>query len=180
MKRFVLILCAALAIFPLSGTALSAKTASDVKSNLNSLVREYRHRSGFDVVNVGNMMLGITRAAMKAAAKEDPELKAGVQLLSGIKGMWVVDFEDASRFDARQFTSRVEKILEGAELLMEVKDEEDSVYMYGSVADGGEYVRDVVVFMPEGTLICFWGKVSKDNIQGLLEMSKSDELAGED
>lgn len=128
MKRFVLILCVALSIFPLSGTALSTKTASDVKSNLTSLVRRYRDRSGFEVVKFGDLMLGGIRVAMKAAAKEDPELKAGVQLLSGIKRMWVVDFEEASHYDARLFSSEVEK----------------------------------------------------DNIQGRLEMSKSDELAGED
>lgn len=67
----------------------------------------------------------------------------------------VVDYEDCNEQVKTRFNAEVAKLLAGAELLMEVKDEEDTVKIYGEASDNGNVVKNCVLFVPEdGALIC--------------------------
>ena len=53
---------------------------------------------------------------------------------------------------------------------MEVKDESDTMQMYGIIDEDGESVRDFVLYTPaDCALICIFGKVSMDAVAKIIK-----------
>lgn len=143
------------------------------KDKLLGLISEYRHSDGFDIVNVGALGTSLVRAAAKIAMKVDgdPEMVEAVKLLNDIRRVAVVDYEDCGQSVKNEFNSKLDRILAGSEVLMEVKDSEDLVRIYGVVNEDASRVKDFVIHVPNDcALICMFGSIPMDAVAKVMEM----------
>lgn len=136
-----------------------------------SLVRTYNAEPGFDVVSVGKLGIGLARLVANMSVETEEDRKA-LALLNDINKVVVVDYMEASESKRDAFNSELYNLLDKAEKIIEVKDEEDVLNIYGTSVNGGESIDDLVVFIPEDcTLICILGSISADRIADLIEMT---------
>ena len=176
MKRFVSICIAVL----LGTVCLSAK--SSTYSQLAKLAGSFDKVEGFEVLKMGGLMMDVMKFAMKCADSDElemddsdaDEMKTAMAIMSGVKGMLMVDYEDASEKDRARFNARAEEILsKNVDLIMETTDDGELVRMYGKVLDDGATVQDFIIFSPDdGALMCFNGKLA---LSEALKMAESDD-----
>ena len=179
-KKFLLILIIALMsatpfCFAKDGGKKVPRTA------INSLVNEFRHYDEFESINLGKFMTSIIKKAgvISLSADNDmdneekEQLKLVFSAMKSVNGMTIVDFEDCSPEVRRKFNLRMGKLLEGVELLMSAKDDDDSVYIYGCVTGDGTQVRDLVLFSPDdGTLLCLYGTLEMSAVGQLVNAAE--------
>ncbi len=135
------------------------------------LVREYNLYPGFDVVSVGGLGLGLVRMIAKASA-ETPEERAVMGVLDGLRKVIVVEYEEAECSRKDSFNRKVSVLLDDAEKMVEVKDDGETVNIYGTSSSDGEYIDDLIVFIPEDcTLVCLFGRVSAEKVADILQMA---------
>ncbi len=141
-------------------------------SEVVDLVKNYNHEDGFEVVSVGSLGMGLARMVARAAA-ETEEDKAALGVINNINKVVAVEYSDIAPAKKEAFNAKLSKLLDGAEKIIEVKDDGDTVNIYGTSADNGETIDDIIIFVPEEcALVCLFGSVSSKNIAGLVEMSK--------
>ena len=155
-----------------SGTpAPGAEAADRGKANTRDvigLVRNYNHHEGFEVLSVGK--LGISLVHMIANANADEDEKAALGILRDINKVVVVSYDEADEAKQQAFNARMGKVLDGAEKILEVKDEGETVNIYGTSVNGGESIDDLMIFIPEDcTLVCILGSISAERIADLIE-----------
>lgn len=136
-----------------------------------SAIRDYRYEPGFEVVSVGKFWMGLTRIAAGLAVETEEERRA-LSILNNIDKIVVVEYEDASEAKRREFDSRLSRLLDRAEKIVEVKDEEDILYIYGTSVNDAESIDDLMIYIPEDcTLICILGSISAEKIADLIKMA---------
>lgn len=136
-----------------------------------SAIRDYRYEPGFEVVSVGKFWMGLTRIAAGLAVETEEERMA-LSILNNIDKIVVVEYEDASEAKRREFDSRLSGLLDRAEKIIEVKDEEDILYIYGTSVNDAESIDDLMIYIPEDcTLICILGSISAEKIADLIKMA---------
>ena len=155
-------------------TAATIKKGAEYK-NTNSgavtgLIREYNLTEGFETVSVGGLGLGLIK--MIAKPSMDEEERAALEIMDGLRRIVVLDYEDADPSKRESFTRRMTDILDRAEKIMEVKDEGDILNIYGTCADDGDSIDDLVIFSPgDCSLICLFGSISSQKVADLIEMA---------
>lgn len=133
-----------------------------------SLVRNYKHHDDFEVISVGK--LGLSLAHMIANASADEDEKAALGILRDINKVVVVNYDEADVAKQQAFNVRMGKILYGAEKILEVKEEGETVNIYGTSVNGGESIDDLIIFIPEDcSLVCILGSISAERIADLIE-----------
>ena len=170
MKRFIAIVL--LAAFTVGIGSLESKAAGrKVNSgDMASLVREYNLYQGFDVVSVGGLGLGLVKMIAKASA-ENEEDRMALEVIDGLRKIIVVDYMAAEQDRKDSFSRKAAGILKNAEKIIEVKEDGETVNVYGTAASDGERIDDLIVFIPEEcTLICLFGSISSDKIADIVEM----------
>ena len=149
------------------------KEAAHKKVNsgaVTGLIREYNLTEGFEAVSVGGLGLGLIR--MIANASMDEEERAALELMNELRRIVVLDYEDADPSKRESFTRRMTDILDRAEKIMEVKDEGDILNIYGTCADDGYSIDDLIIFSPgDYSLICLFGSISAQKVADLIEMA---------
>lgn len=184
MKKIIfVILVWAAAILPGSagnsnGSVRNSETSagSSERTTVNtrrviSAIRDYRYEPGFEVVSVGKFWMGLTRIAAGLAVETEEERRA-LSILNNIDKIVVVDYEDASEAKRRAFDSRLSRLLDRAEKIIEVKDEEDIVNIYGTSVNDAESIDDLIIYIPEDcTLVCILGSISAEKIADLIKMA---------
>ena len=173
MKKFItLVLLLAVCATGFAG----AGTGKGVpKEQLLSLVREYRHKDGVDVVSIGALGTSLARSVAKIAVRIDGDTEAvnALKLANGINRVCVVDYEDCAPEVRDSFKSKLEKALSQSELLMEVKDSEDHVRMFGVVNDDASRIKDFVIFVPNDcALVCLFGSIPMEAVGKIVEDMK--------
>ena len=157
----------ALVMLTVAAFAASPKRSVSQES-LVSLVNEYSLYDGFEVIKVGSLGTAALRGVAKVAAaadREDPEVRELVKMLNGIKKMAIVDYSECDDKARDKFDKKLERLLSSSDLLMEAKDEEDTVRIYGLVSDDASTVKDFVMYVPsESALICLFGSISLDSL----------------
>ncbi len=158
MKKFLLILTL---LVPLAASALEpAKSVS--RSAIASIVSEFRRYDGVEVVKLGRLATGALKNVVGLAGISDPDTREALKMIEGLRGLTVVEYEDAPSDIRYRMDRRIERALQKCELLMEAKEDDGTMRMFGSV-DGSGTVRDFVIYAPDsGTLICLFGKMSMD------------------
>ena len=157
-----------------------AETAAPIKKgaeykNTNSgavtdLIREYNLTEGFETVSVGGLGLGLIK--MIAKPSMDEEERAALEIMDGLRRIVVLDYEEADSSKRESFTRKMTEILDRAEKIIEVKDEEDVLNIYGTCADGGDSIDDLMIFSPgDCSLICLFGSISSQKVADLIEMA---------
>ncbi len=178
-KKFLLILIIALTA---TATFCQAKDSGKKvpRKAINSLVNEFRHYDEFECLNLGKFMTSVIRKVGALSlydddmdAQEREEAKVALSALKSVKGMTIVDYEDCEMEVRQRFNQKMTHLLEGVELLMSAKDEDESVYLYGYVTGDGAKVRDLVIFSPEdGSMICIYGTIDMEKIGALASVAE--------
>ena len=140
------------------------------KGQLASFISEYRHVEGVECVRLGTLATSAIKTAIRLSAKDDPDSRQALQVIGGVRRLMVFDYEDCSAGVKDKINWRISRILRNSELLMEVKDGNDNMQMYGVIEDDGESVKDFVLYTPDScALICIFGKFSMDTLSKLSE-----------
>ena len=106
---------------------------------------------------------------LSAETKEDKDV---VALFDKLNKLLVGDYEGMEVSKRQQFNSKLTDLLAGVEKIIEVKDEEDVVNIYGTLGNGGETLEDVIIYLPEDyALICFIGSIDFDKLSDLIKAS---------
>lgn len=167
MKKIIFaILCFWMTAF----ASMAGNRNTDTRNIINT-ISEYKHVSGIHVISVGKLGLGLAKVVANMAAESEEE-KAALAILDGINKVVVVDYEDASEAKQKELNSRLSRLFNKAELILEVKDEEDTVNIYGTSCGGGESIDDLMIFIPEDyTLVCVLGSISAERIADLIKIA---------
>ena len=168
MKNILIIIVLALTL-PMAGNA-NAQGKSVPGTQISLLINEYKGYDGFEAVKVGRLATGFIKSMINSGAMEsgDPEIQEIRRLVKGIKKLTVVDYSSCDLQVRQGFSQKMNRLLGGADMLMEVKDGSDVMRMYGVVDDKGGKVKNFVLFSPEDcTLICLFGTISMDSIMNM-------------
>ena len=171
MKNLFIIIVLALTL-PLAGNA-NAQGKSIPGTQISLLINEYKHCEGFESVKLGRLATGVIKSIIQSgAAKEDEkDLKDVMRLMKGIKKLTMVDYSDCDPQVRQGFSQKMTRLLDGAEMLMEVKDGSDVMRMYGVVDDKGDKVKNFVLYSPEDCmLLCLFGTISMDSFLSMANL----------
>lgn len=139
--------------------------------NIINTISDYKQVPGVQVISIGKFGLGLARVVANLAA-ESEEDKAVLSILNGINQLVVVNYEDAAEAKQNELNTKLSKLFNTAEKIIEVKDEEETVNIYGTSVNGGESIDDLMIFIPEDhSLICFLGSISAERIAGLIKIT---------
>lgn len=168
--RKAMILLAVTLMLPLYADAAGKDNAGIDRNCLSEIIRTYSGEEEFKVVKVGSFATSLLKkiAITTAEYDDDPDIRQALKVIRNIKKVSIISYEDAGDKTRSQITARLNKALDKTDLLMEVKDGDDTMKMYGVVSEDSETVRDFVLFVPENsTLICLFGSLSVDAIMTL-------------
>ena len=150
-----------------AGTGIShaaARKGAVDSSALLKLVDKYKGEDGFETVTFGNLAVGFVKMIANASV-QTPEDKAALDMLSGIKKFVAVEYGDASASAKASFDKEISALLAGAEKIVEVKDDGDSVDIYGTLSKDGEKIRDIIIHVPEeSSILCIFGTVDINDL----------------
>lgn len=169
MKK-ILLIAAILLILPFSGECRQKEKAVS-SGKITSIITEFRGQEGVETVRLGRIGTAALKGAIRLSASDDPEAREILKSIGGMKSLVVFDFEDASSSVKERIISRLERALEGVELLMEVKDGSDTMQMYGVLSEDGEKISDFIMHSPSDcALICLFGSISTE----ILSLAEND------
>ena len=167
MKKIIFV---TLSLWITAFVSIAANRNVDTRNIINT-INDYRHVSGVQVISVGKLGLGLAKVVASLSA-ESEEGKAALTILNGINKVVVVNYEDATSAKQKELNSKLSKLFNSAEKIIEVKDEEDTVNIYGTSVNGGESINDLMIFIPEDyTLICILGSISAERIADLIKIA---------
>ena len=139
---------------------------NDIGKNtrLQALVNSYKGREGIEVLNIRRPMLNLLKIAA-FYSDGDEDAKAVKEMLKGIKRITIVDYDDAEPQVKSEFSRKVSKILSNEDLLMEAKDDGETMRIYGTFNEKTGKVSDVGIFSPtDGTFIFLVGSFNLEDI----------------
>ena len=162
MKKILFTLCMVLCLVPTAW-------AGTPTGKLRTLVNEFRDEPGFEIVDMGPLALGLIRAAARTEAKNDDDRKA-LQVFKDIKRLTVLDFSDADAAHKEKFLRKAKRILADEEMLMEAKDDGETVRIYG-LSNVGDILEDVIILAGDA-LISVHGKIRADLVGELINQAE--------
>ncbi len=162
MKKILLTLSLVLCLVPTAW-------AGTPTGKLRTLVNEFRDEPGFEIVDMGPLALGLIRAAARTEAKNDDDRKA-LQVFKDIKRLTVLDFSDADAAHKEKFLRKAKRILADEEMLMEAKDDGETVRIYG-LSNVGDILEDVIILAGDA-LISVHGKIRADLVGELINQAE--------
>lgn len=149
---------------------LSTMAWAGVQNNqLRSLVSSYKGTDGFEIVDIGGLGLRLLKGAARSAA-ETKEDREALKLFDGLKRLTIVDFSDAAAGDRDRFLSRARQILAGGEMLMEAKDGDETVCIYGNASADGSQLQDISILAGDA-LIFIRGTIRTDQVEALIKQA---------
>ena len=144
--------------------------AGDRTGKLRTLVNEFRDEPGFEVVEMGPIALGLFRAAAHGEVKNEDDRKA-LQVFKDIKRLTVLDLSDAEAALKERFLRKANRILADEDVLMEAKDEGETVRIYGLSNAAGDILQDIIILAGDA-LISVHGKIRADLVGELIQQSE--------
>ena len=144
--------------------------AGDRTGQLRTLVNEFRNEPGFEVVDMGPVALGLIRAAARGEVKNDEDRKA-LQVFKDIKRLTILDFSDADEARKEKFLRKAKRILADEEMLMEAKDDGETVRIYGLSNAAGNILEDIIILAGDA-LISVRGKIRADLVGKLVNQAE--------
>ena len=144
--------------------------AGNPAGKLRTLVNEFRNEPGFEMVDMGPVALGLIRAAARGEAKTEDDRKA-LQIFKDIKHLTVLDFSDAEASRKEKFLRKATRVLSDEEVLMEAKDDGETVRVYGMSNATGDILEDIIILAGDA-LISVRGKIRADLIGELVNQAE--------
>lgn len=165
MKRFFFFLLLLLPVTTVAG-GLEGRA---LKSQLATLMTDYRHSDGVEVVRLGRLATGAVKGVVRIAAITDSDVREVRELIKGVKSLYVFDYGSCKPDLRDKISRRLNGIFRNTELLMEVNDSDDQMRLYGLYDERTETVRDFVLYTPsECTLVCLFGSVSMNTLARMM------------
>lgn len=154
-------------MMPMLATASTLGNRAN-KNNVGDFIRDCRNYEGAEVVHLGTFATKIGMGVLKIVSIDDPEAREMLKMLKDVKSLYIFNYEDCSNSVKAKVNSRLEKMLDGSQMLLEAKDGEDKMKIYGVVDEKGEKVRDFILHTPsECAVICIMGSISTEAIAKL-------------
>lgn len=154
----------------LAAYANPGKDPKMAKERLMSLIGEYAYKDGFEVVRLGTLGTSILKGTIKIAASCDEDGRMISDAIKDIRRIAVVEYEDSDNRTKEEFESRLERILESSELLMETKEEDKAMRIYGIIDEEGSSLKDFVMYTPgDCALICLFGSIPIETLAKIAE-----------
>lgn len=154
-----------------AGTGISQAAAAKDKDGIADLIRKYEGSEGFEIISFGSFPMGLVKLMANAAA-DCPEDREALDILDGIHKFAVVEYAGASAERKSAFNKDMSVLLKDAEKMIEVKDEGDSVDIYGTLSDDGKKISDVIIHIPEDcTFVCFFGNIRTEDLGDVVKMA---------
>ena len=144
--------------------------AGNPSGSIRTLVNEFRDQPGFEVVEMGPVALGLIRAAARGEVKNDDDRKA-LQVFKDIKRLTILDFSDADAARKEKFLRKAKRILADEEMLMEAKDDGETVRIYGLSNAAGNILEDIIILAGDA-LISVRGKIRADLVGELVNQAE--------
>ena len=164
MKKILLTLCMVLSLLP-------AAWAGNPSGKIRTLMNEFRDEPGFEVVDMGPVALGLIRAAARGEVKTEDDRKA-LQVFKDIKRLTILDFSDAEASRKEKFLRKAKRVLADEEMLMEAKDGDETVRVYGQSSGDGNILQDIFI-LADDTLISIKGSIRMDQVNALIGTAKA-------
>lgn len=159
MKRILLFL----ALLASLVTASEAFSKGISRSKLSYTISDCRHCEGAETVHLGGFLTGLAKGVAGVVSIGDRDVREALKLCRGVRGITIFNYEDCSAIDRIWISRKIERALDGSEVLMEVKGGGEELSMYGIVDDRGGKVKDFVLYSPEDcSVICLFGTISVD------------------
>ena len=143
--------------------------AGNPGGKLRSLVSSFKGTEGFDIVDLGGPAMLLLKAAARAEV-DDPEDRAAMDLFRSLKRLTVVDFSEAAPEKREKFLRKLDRILEGEEVLMEARDGGEKVAIYGLTSKDGSRIDDIII-RADDALISVRGSIRTDQIEALMKQA---------
>ena len=155
MKRVLLIISLLLPL--LAGTATGGNIS---KSKITTFITDCQRYEGVEVVQLGGLATLGLRSAIKLSTIGDPDTREILKLISNIKRISVLEYEDCEPAIQDKITRKLDRLLKDGDLLMETRAGEDRMQIYGVVDDEKGTVNDFVLHTPtRHSLICIFGSI---------------------
>ena len=161
MKKYILLVVTLLLIGV--GTNPARASKADNGRRIALLVSEYSSVENFDVVTLGRLGLGLVKVAIRKSGDEDA--MALIHAMKDIKRITITNYEDCDRSVKVEFSSRLAKLLDKDQLLIEAKDSGELLQIFGVPSDDGSKITDLIISAPdEGALICVQGSIPMEKV----------------
>lgn len=161
MKKYILLLVTLLFIGV--GTNPASASEADNGRRIALLVNEYSYMENFEVVSLGRLGLGLVKVAIRKSGDEDA--MALLNAMKDIRRVIVTNYESCDRAVKAEFASRLEKLLDKDQLLIEAKDSGELVQIFGVPSDDGSKITDMIINVPnDGALICVQGSIPMEKV----------------
>ena len=135
------------------------------KRKVSSFVSQYRNKQGVDVFELGSLGTAFVKSIFSVSSVNNKDAREALTMLKGLKGLTIISYEDAEPGLKKTIDGKLQKMLKGVDLLMEAKDEGETVRFYGTYNDKTGKVSDVGIFAPtDGTFIFLVGSFNLDDI----------------
>ena len=155
MKKIILL---AALLLPMFAQTLAGGNVP--KSKITSFIYDCQRYEGVEVVQLGGLAAMALRASLRVAASDDPDVRAALKLITGIKRISVLNYENCEAAIQDKISRKLDRMLDGSDLLMETRDGDDLMQIYGVVDENNGTVRDFVLHNPtESSLICIFGSI---------------------
>ena len=161
MKKALLTIIIALA------AGLSAWAGNPAK--VENLVRQYKNCDGFEMVSLGRVGTSLIKGAIRLSAENEKD-KEAIKVFTNIKRLSIVDFEQVQPEVRARFERKLEKILDGMELIMEVNDDGECVKFYG--VEDGTGIQDCIMYSSNGALVITEGGIDLDKMIHLMKLEQ--------
>lgn len=170
MKKILsIVLIATSIILSASANVFAAESGGRTQDAVSAVIKKYSREKGVESMNFGKLGMKFFRTALRMSS--DKDARAMLDLTKDISGMSMMEYDDCSARVRTQISAEVEAALAGADILMELHDDDETVRIYGTVAADGKSVSDTVIFISEDcTLICFYGSVCVDALQNTVDL----------
>lgn len=154
-----------------AGTGISKAAAAADNDGIAGLIRKYGCNEGFEVISFGNLSMGLVKLVANLSAGS-PQEREALDILDGINKFVVVEYGEASAEKKKAFDKEMSALLKDAEKMIEVKDDGDSVDIYGSLSKDGEKITDVIIHIPEDcTFVCLLGNIRTEDLGDVVKMA---------
>lgn len=153
MKRMIWILAAMLLLMTTGGMA----------QTVNGLFNRYEDKPGAECKNLGPLLMGLAKTFAADKSEEGRVIKS-------VKSIKVLDLEECSSEVKREFAQKARNLKPwGMELLVQVKDEDDNVSIWGKTRRNT--VRQLLI-VTDDKMVRIKGKFDLDKIANMLNSAQ--------
>lgn len=133
---------------------------------LNKVVKKYKDSRKAEYIKFDGFLLSLAKMGMKADGELPP------QAVDALKSMVILSMDDCSPELRQNFKADMESALAGCELILEAKDEEDTVSIYVGKMEG-EYFEDFIIYEADDCdLVIMQGKFPMSALQQMVNEHK--------